>query len=421
MKNISDFAGPPIVRQTEEADHFKERDVGDLNREILSPPAVEFHESDKSDPPITNRTGKLPNVILRAIALAYESEQFASLHITQRQILAALIRFSLNQCNPSALAYVKKATIAKHLNVSEATIYRGLTTLEAEGLIAREKQNRTRFKLEVVGRIAFTQKLLTFLGVFPTSDALGTYANTRDTREDSPYKSNSYGETLASVRDVNGGKPQSSLKRQPARGDFVRIADKAVPSDLAWLVQKNSLQVPALFLLMAEARKAGHRLSNVVSAAEHAITDLKGKSLFAYVRSLLVKPVDYAHVATAKAAERDQRLAMKRNAAARADQIRDLVQRYRGKRVVDAQGTVFEVDSASIVITQPDGQRHAATHERGLDWLRMMDSVDRHGELAPARAAARKVDDAARSAIRNQLNGLRAMVGLRGGSGIAAA
>lgn len=416
MKNISDFAGPPIARRAEEANHIRQREASDLNRRNPSPLAVENIEDETSDTSITNRAGKLPNAILRAIALAYESEHFVSLHITQRQILAALIRFSLDQNNPNALAYVKKATIAKHLNVSETTIYRGLTTLEEEGLIAREKQNRTRINLKVIGRIAFTQKLLSLLGVASKSAASITPSNGLAAPEDIPYESTGCEIGLASVRDVNGGKPQSSSKKQPTRGAFVRIANKAVPTDLAWLVQKNSLQVPALFLLMAEARKAGHRLSNVVSAAEHAIKHLNGRSLFAYVKSLLVKPVDYAYVATTKAAEHEQRLATERDAAARADQVRDLVERYRGKRVVDSQGTVFEVDSASIVITQPDGQRHAATHERGLDWLRMMDSVSLNGTLAQPRAAAGKVDNATRRAIRDQLNGLRVMVGLTAGS-----
>ncbi|MCY0858786.1 hypothetical protein [Cupriavidus sp. D39] len=188
-----------------------------------------------------------------------------------------------------------------------------------------------------------------------------------------------------------------------------------MPSDLAWLVQKNSLQVPALFLLMAEARKAGHRLSNVVSAAEHAIKELKGKWLFAYVRSLLVKPVDYAHVAKAKETEQEQRLATERDAAARANQVQDLVQRYRGKRVVDAQGNVFEVDSASIVITSPNGQRRAAAHEQGLDWLLMMDTLHHRGECTPAPATVRKADKATSGAIVDHLKGLRALVGLRGG------
>ncbi len=421
MKNISDFAGPPIARRAEEADHIRQREANDLNPRIPSLPAVENIESNTSDTSITNRAGKLPNAILRAIALAYESEHFVSLHITQRQILAALIRFSLDQNDPNALAYVKKTTIAKHLNVSETTIYRGLTTLEEEGLIAREKQNRTRFNLKVIGRIAFTQKLLTLLGIPSKSAVLVTHRDGQAVPEDIPYESIGYETTLASVRDVNGGKPQSSSKKQPAPGAFVRIDNKAVPSDLAWLVQKNSLQVPALFLLMAEARKAGHRLSNVVSAAEHAIKDLNGRSLFAYVKSLLVKPVDYAYVATTKAAEREQRQATERDAAARADQVRDLVERYRGKRVVDAQGTVFEVDSASIVITQPNGQRHAATHERGLDWLRMMDSVQRQGGIPPGQVGAQNVKPAATSLIRDHIKGLRAMVGLRGGPCVAAA
>ncbi len=48
--------------------------------------------------------GRLPEQILRAIALVYESDGLRTLHITNRQVLATLVRFALNQKEPSALA-----------------------------------------------------------------------------------------------------------------------------------------------------------------------------------------------------------------------------------------------------------------------------------------------------------------------------
>src|SRR5690349_1055571 len=109
--------------------------------------------------------GRLPERILRAIALVYESDGLRTLHITNRQVLATLVRFALNQKDPSALAFIKKATIAQHLGISEATVYRALGALENAGLIERERQRRTRAQLEVVGRIGFSAKLLRCIGI----------------------------------------------------------------------------------------------------------------------------------------------------------------------------------------------------------------------------------------------------------------
>ncbi|WP_235679898.1 helix-turn-helix domain-containing protein [Cupriavidus pinatubonensis] len=75
------------------------------------------------------------------------------LHITSRQVLATLIRFSLSKTDPTALAFLKKATIAEHLAISEATIYRALGILERAGLIEREPQQRSRANLRVVTRV----------------------------------------------------------------------------------------------------------------------------------------------------------------------------------------------------------------------------------------------------------------------------
>jgi len=336
--------------------------------------------------------GRLPARILRAIALVYESDGLRALHITSRQVLATLIRFALNQKNPNALAFIKKSTIAQHLAISEATVYRALGALEDAGLIERERQ-RTRAQLEVVGRIRFTAKLLHCIGI--TGVQLG--AAEPPTGHDEPQ---SGAASLAQVSGVNNHQ-QSSTKKHPGRGAFVQINDRAVPIDLAPLVRDQELKTSALFMLMRLAREAGHRLSDVVSASGHALGALRGRELFAYLKSLIGKPIDFGHVVRTQKVQEDERHA----ADARADQDRQevfqLVERYRGRRVPAPDGRIYEVDSASIVITEASGRRSSLGHGQARAWLIEMDKAARGltRALVEPPSAARSSPAVAQAAI----------------------
>lgn len=318
---------------------------------------------------------RLPERILRAIALVYESDGLRTLHITSRQVLATLVRFALNQKDPSALAFIKKTTIAHHLGISEATVYRALGALEGAGLIERERQRQTKAQFEVIGRIGFSAKLLQCIGI--TSLQLHSTVHV-SARSDEPVASST---GLASVSDVNKT-IQSSTKKQPGPGSFLPIDGRAVPMDLAPLVRDQALKVSALFLLMRLARTAGHRLSDVVSAAGNALRPLQGRELFAYLKSLLNKPVDYGHVVRTQKVREDEERAAAARATRERQQIAELVERYRGKRVSAPDGSTYEVDSASIVITDANGRRSSLAHDRARAWLVEMDRVA--GGLAPA-------------------------------------
>jgi hypothetical protein len=186
------------------------------------------------------------------------------------------------------------------------------------------------------------------------------------------------------VSDVNAF-PQSSSKKQPAfPARFVQISGRRIPTELAWLVTANGLQIPALYKLMKLAREAGHRLSSIVSAAEHALKLLKGRELFAYISALASKPVDFDFAAAqrADAAAVSQREASEKKA--REERIAALVAAYRGHTVIDPDGTEFTVDSVSVCAVYR-GQSYSATHERGLEWLEKMDRVARGVDRAAAK------------------------------------
>ncbi|QBY56320.1 DNA-binding protein (plasmid) [Cupriavidus oxalaticus] len=346
--------------------------------------------------------GRLPEQILKAIALVYESDGLRSLHITSRQVLATLIRFALNQKDPSALAFMKKSTIAQHLAISEATVYRALGALEDAGLIERERQQRTRAQLEVVGRIGFTAKLLKCIGI--GGRQLGSAAPPSTGTDASQAGAT----CLAPVSGVNKPK-QSSSKKHPGQGAFVQIDDRAVPIDLAPLVRDQELKTSALFLLMRLARTAGHRLSDVVSASGHALEPLRGRELFAYLKSLLGRPIDYGHVARTRKIQEDERQAADDRAAQNQEEVARFIERYRGRRVSAPDGRIYEVDSASIVITEANGRRSSLGHGQARAWLIEMDrAATGLGHARDQRSSVTRSSSAmAQAAIRH----LRSLVG----------
>lgn len=299
----------------------------------------------------------LPSKIANAIVRVYED--LPGLTHTQRQVLACLMRFGVKKDRADDAIYVKKITIARHLGVSEATIYRCLAALERASWIERLERLQSMATLKVIGKIRLSRRAIFALGLDAVSG--------RQACADSANEANV---DLASMRDVNPRAIQSSLKRQPASGgSFVRIQGKGVPDDLAWLVTENALQLPALFLLMRIAREAKQRLSDVVAAARHALSELRGRSLFCYVRALIQKPIDYSYILARQQAKADAVDTADRARAAAELRLAELLSRLRGRRHVLENGTALEIDEASVVISSARGIRYALPHERSLPWL----------------------------------------------------
>lgn len=301
----------------------------------------------------------LPSRVMKAIALAYESRFFNELSITTRQVLAALIRFSLNDKDMHQLAYVKKETLARHVGVSEATVYRALSTLEGQGLIEREKQLRTRMKLQNIGRIRFTSKLLGALGFLQRSMGLagaqasddgavtGGVVRTSRGVAKTLLKSKTY---AASEAAVGGHDTTTEKNRSERKSAFKTIDGKAVPSDLAWLAERNALAVTAILKLMKVARAEGKRLSDVVAVTKHALQKLEGRELYSYLKSLLSKDVDFAFIAKEQADTADQEQQRHRQIAESKARISQLAMNLRGKKFELQDGSTISVDEASVVV-----------------------------------------------------------------------
>lgn len=311
----------------------------------------------------------LPSRIANAIVRVYE--QLPGLTHTQRQVLACLMRFGVKKDAADNAIYVKKATIARHLGLSEATIYRCLAALECASWIERLERIQTIAKLKVVGKIRLSRRAIFALGLDASSGSPALAETSESAHID-----------LASMRDVNPTHIQSSSKRQPPPArQFVLVQGKAVPADLAWLVIENALELPALFLLMRMARDAKQRLSDIVAATGRALVGLRGRSLFSYVRALIQKPIDYGHLVARRQAKAEVERITAEARAAESQKIADLLRLLRGQRHLREDGMALEIDEASVVIVTAQGVRYALPHERSLQWLQAFARVDREESL----------------------------------------
>ncbi|MBB3261278.1 helix-turn-helix domain-containing protein [Paraburkholderia sp. WP4_3_2] len=251
----------------------------------------------------------LPGRVANAIVNIYDGLTEFKLLENHRRVLSCLVRFGVRLSNPRAHIFIKKATIASKLNVNEATVYRCLSALEEKGLIQREPQDRTGPSLKVIGRVYLTELALARLGL-----VANVRANHKTIENGSVIVGNNH---IARVQDVNSEAfKQSSSKKQPLRASFEELEGKKIPADLTWLHRENQLSVTGLLRLMRLARESGKRLSDIVSSTRAALTPLQGRELFAYLRALAGKTVDFAATAS-KAREREQQASEKKAKDAR--------------------------------------------------------------------------------------------------------
>ncbi len=147
---------------------------------------------------------------------------------------------------------------------------------------------------------------------------------------------------------------KQSIKKQPGQpGTFsIKIANRRIPCDLAWLVQDNCLSVTGLLHLMGTAKKMGHFLSDIVKLRQAAIRPHTGRSLYAYLRALITKPVDYGYL---KAQQDKERTAREQKAAERAHHealIKDGMEKFRGRTFVSEEGVHYTFEDTHTVSTK---------------------------------------------------------------------
>jgi hypothetical protein len=329
----------------------------------------------------------LPGKIANALVLVYEGLKETNLSENHRRVLACLIRFGVNLNDPSRSIFIKKSSIAFKIGVNEATVYRGLTALETAGIIERDDQGRKGRAIKAIATIRLTASALVRLGFFaaprhstgephavragksmtPMLEGLSNASTTAISDSVPASACNGtiglpvpptasqddvripHGGDLAPVQDVNNAPKQSSLKKHPPRGQFCKIDGKTVPSDLAWLHIQNGLSLSGVFKLMANAKKAGTKLSHVVTHCAQSLTALSGRELFAYLSSVIAQPIDFEGIAHAKR----QQAQARQDARVESDRLEAQLCRLaavRGRSFADPHGRTWTVEDTSFVV-----------------------------------------------------------------------
>ncbi len=305
---------------------------------------------------------RFPQKIALAITAITTSPALTSLSCTAKHILAFVVR--LAECtDPMKPSWAFKATIAKEIGVSESTVYRGLSELTQAELIERLAQERHAHNgLLSVAKIRLTRKVCVYLGLINDQCCSSKGAdNDKKTTSKFTYKHPSlnlkdgHNNTLLLANQNN-----QFLKKQSDQPEkfFIKIANRKIPQELAWLVQKNDLSLTGLLSLMGLARQAGHFLSDIVSRCQTAIQPHTGRALYAYLRALIAKPIDYGYLRAQKEKEQVQQDQEKAEKAHREKTIKEGIKTFRGRTFLSTEGIrySFEDESGIKVAFQRDGR-----------------------------------------------------------------
>lgn len=239
----------------------------------------------------TSDTTNLPWLTFRAV---HRANQIQQLPARARAALAALAR-TVDAKKPFSSIYAGRSLLTDRALQSMRTLYRALGDLEAAGLIERPQQIRY-VASGTFGRayLHLTTTAAELLGLVPeskhdhaTDRADRSVDASQQTRDNAPTSLAAPCDTVAHGRIQGDLYPTPSQKRQPG----------ALPADLERLLSLGIHRF-MIFKLMAEARDAGKRLSDVV---EHTWTHLRQASRpIRYLRKLFQSSTDFSYLVTAQ-------------------------------------------------------------------------------------------------------------------------
>ncbi|WP_155629598.1 Replication protein O [Burkholderia territorii] len=235
----------------------------------------------------TSDPTNLPWLTFRAV---HRANQIQQLPARARAVLAALAR-TVDAKKPFSSIYAGRSLLTGRALQSMRTFYRALDDLESAGLIERPPQ--VRYVADgTFGRayLHLTAAAAELLGLVPmakreaSSEQSGD--RTREGADDETFSSTPC-DTVAHGRIQGDLNPTSFQKRQPGQ----------LPPDLERL-QTLGIHRYMVFKLMAEARRAGKRLSDVVEYAWaylcHASRPIR------YLRKLFQSSTDFGYLVTAQ-------------------------------------------------------------------------------------------------------------------------
>ena len=203
-----------------------------------------------------------PSGISRAIASLDELPTFKDMPDGFFRVIVRIVK-KINLRSPSNPIVASRGTLAEESGKSVETVHRAIKWLEERGLIERAQKARAGLRGSSSPLIP-TSKLVEALLLTPEAEA--------------------------QLKQAKHVAPASPAKVR----DFVRVDGLSLPSDLAWIAQQGGISASAVLMLMRMAKESKQRLSDVVAATKQYLEPLKGRSLFSYLRKLLLKGQDFS-------------------------------------------------------------------------------------------------------------------------------
>lgn len=210
----------------------------------------------------------LPTRIQTALAriMGCDGGGLNTLTYRERSLLARLTR-NVSTQDPTSSIRVAVSTLAAALQTCHKTIQRTFNSLRAKGWISRD-QVKKRSGMQIADTW-LTRSTLELLGLVPSALS------------------------RAASDNMSGASSLSTMSEdsQQIPGLFVpETKAQPLPADVQ-LLEKVGLRRGAIFKLMGEATRAGHRLGNIVRGAAPLIE--QAKHVFGYVRKLIASNRDW--------------------------------------------------------------------------------------------------------------------------------
>ena len=291
-----------------------------------------------------------PSNIRKAIYRAWEcADQIGGTKSTIA-LLQAIV--SCVDCmNAFEPVFATKQKLAKIAGIGEASVYRGLARLEKDGWLVRQGQRRDDYGTLEIAELTITNKTAKLLLLVEEEKQ----TETNNTKEQQPATNNKLQEESELAEDKpisvcvessrenvethpekgqeNGvvpGRlidglidgyiyevdrqvyPKASVNHQSGLLRFVRMDNRSVPAELAWLIHENRLSYGGLFGLMRLAKKVeGQTLTDFVALRTDRLKQLPTtKDCYRYLKNLIDQGLDAKYL-VAQARKAEHRVARK--------------------------------------------------------------------------------------------------------------
>lgn len=234
-----------------------------------------------------------PAAIARACSALDESEILRDMPDGFFRVLVRIVK-KINLARLDAPIVASRGTLAAESGKSIETVGRAVKWLEDHGLVQRSQKARAGLRgssSPLVPTPALLDALL-LTNAPPSPREKESAARAHATGVSYPQAS-----ALIPVNpdaSISGG-VHNSLSENNRNGLFVKMENKTIPADLAWLVHKG-MRATGVLALMKQAKEMKQRLSDVVAVAKKYIAPLPVAAMFGYLKAMLGQNKDYSSV-----------------------------------------------------------------------------------------------------------------------------